>query len=548
MINNNEISMVKDHLDNTPLAENHHMNEHTMIKTNLPASLNNGIVPIIKSEKKKEFNCVIEVDPRLNKRNFKHKKNRAEEDVLITDKIDDVIEFEDEKNHRAVREKRTPYSIAQYMLSEFEIKHDDNLILHYSDGFWQAIVKDEELRGLRQIVPRKYVDDVDKRSLAEIFEWLIKDSDKFDPNYENDRYRYINFSDCAVDLLNSEILAEEERKDKGFKYALRIPYRSDAQGTGVVERFVKESLGNDDATIVEFSKFFALALGDLRNQKRAYLLYGPSNTGKSLMLNYIGSLVGTDQYSTISFAQFDKNFSAAQLLGKRLNISSEISGTSNERLDVFKSLTGNDRITTSFKYKADFQFFNESMLVFAGNVLPQIKDCMEAESVIDRIIIFPFMNILERDEWNNNMLEELVQDVAGTIKLLEKGVKALSHDNGIVYESKKMLKAKRLYMEQSDSFGLFLREKLYKSPKSKIASADLDSEYRLFCDENDIEAMRPQKWSPILKRSCPWVKPTFVKDTFNNQVRGYKGIAIKESGDNLDMVLPVIRKGEDYYG
>lgn len=76
--------------------------------------------------------------------------------------------------------------------------------------------------------------------------------------------------------------------------------------------------------------------------------------------------------SNVSLANFAQKFSPVEMYGKTLNISGEVpsSALPGRALDVFKCVTGGDRIDLERKGSQPFCGIITTKLLFAGNTLP----------------------------------------------------------------------------------------------------------------------------------------------------------------------------------
>lgn len=258
-------------------------------------------------------------------------------------------------------------------------------------------------------------------------------------------------------------------------------------------------------------------------------MYGPSNTGKSVILNVLKLLIGEDYCSSVSFSQMSNEFAITQLIGKRLNISGEVSGTTNKRLDIFKSLTGNDRITASFKCKDHFQFSNNCLLTFACNALSPMISANDTDSFMSRIIIFPFRNTKPRAEWISNLEELIAKDSKAIIADAIEGLKLLEEDSFQFVESQAMKRCKREFYLQNDSFTVFAEKYIKEDSGNKVSSRDITAAYTHFCNIEECPALNQNQWGPILKMKYNAESKTLSKRDKNGEetrLRCYKGIRL----------------------
>lgn len=131
--------------------------------------------------------------------------------------------------------------------------------------------------------------------------------------------------------------------------------------------------------------------------KKAFILWGPGDSGKSTYLNLIAEIVGEGNYSALSYDQLVRGeFELAELFGKLVNITSIPPEKIREGdIDKLKKLTGDGEILARRKYQAPFLLRNYAKLIFGANFLPKIKS-MDAD-FLNRWIIIEFPNTFPRN-------------------------------------------------------------------------------------------------------------------------------------------------------
>lgn len=398
------------------------------------------------------------------------------------------------------KSKGNAYSYALELMGVFDFEMADGQLHTYceGEGSWRFLSNAEENRGLRALVPEEMRRYINRNTLAEMYEWLRTCANEM--KEDSASIYFLNFKDAAYDWKNRNV--ERSRKKYGFRYVLQAKISAlKMPGNGKYDKFVHDIFGNDEATIREFHKFIGLCLSDIRYLKLCFFLFGPSNTGKSVILNILKILIGDEWSASLSFAQMGNEFAITQLLGKRINLSGEVSGTSNKRLDIFKSLTGNDKVTACYKGKDHFQFYNRCLLVFACNSFPHVDVVEEFESFLSRVIIFPFANVKPREEWIEGLERQIIEEDAGSIlrKAIE-GLRCLEKDNFCFLETEAMKACKRDFQGSVNSFALFAAELLERNTESALASEEITIRYKSYCRENELQELAPNIWGPYLQQ------------------------------------------------
>ena len=442
-------------------------------------------------------------------------------------------------NEIAVRRiKKSPYLISVEMLFEHSYAKYDNQLYRYMEkkGFWKLITESDARHALRHDISADSRDSVTKHIFTEIYDWLLSDCTTMPPPHNED---WFNFLDVSVNWKTGEIT--KNRKDLFFTNTLNLEYGKLTSNKGCYSQFKDFVFDGDKDTENEFKKFIGLCLSNIRNLKYCFFLYGPSNTGKSVVLNFLKLLIGEDYCSSVSFSQMSNEFAITQLIGKRLNISGEVSGTTNKRLDIFKSLTGNDRITVSFKCKDHFQFSNKCLLTFACNTLSPMVTANDTDSFMSRVVIFPFRNIKPRSEWISNLEELIFMDSKAIIDDAFEGLRLLEKDSFQFCESKAMKRCKREFYLQNDSFTIFADKYIVADPESIVSSESIRKAYTHFCHVEDCPSLKENQYIPMLKMKYD-VKPTYIDTTdeygHEKRNRGYEKIRLNYPVDDIEEFWP----------
>ena len=159
-------------------------------------------------------------------------------------------------------------------------------------------------------------------------------------------------------------------------------------------------------------QIIGFCISDIENIKKAIFLIGPANCGKSVILRFIQRLVGNEYVSNVSLANFSHRFSVIEMYGKTLNISGEVpSGVlSASAFDVFKAITGGDRVNLERKGQQPFYGVVNAKLLFAGNMLPTFAKVDGTDSLVERLHILIFDKSVTADEMDKGIEEKLWQE------------------------------------------------------------------------------------------------------------------------------------------
>ncbi|MBP0956821.1 MAG: hypothetical protein J5997_05575 [Oscillospiraceae bacterium] len=141
------------------------------------------------------------------------------------------------------------------------------------------------------------------------------------------------------------------------------------------DAFMDRTFFNDPEGRITFQEICGIALTNISLYlKCGFFFVGEPDSGKSVALRLIESLIDDDFISHVSFQQLGNRFGVDQLNGVHLNTSGEMSTITNKEFSKFKMITGGDKLMVENKGKDGFTMINTAMLLFACNNLPIVDN------------------------------------------------------------------------------------------------------------------------------------------------------------------------------
>ncbi|MDY0224856.1 MAG: phage/plasmid primase, P4 family [Candidatus Methanomethylophilaceae archaeon] len=110
-----------------------------------------------------------------------------------------------------------------------------------------------------------------------------------------------------------------------------------------------------------------------------FLIYGPTQTGKTALQNAVTKLIGTESYSTLDLSQLSSQYGPIDMIDKVVNISGETGtgrrfGISEADGELLKRLSDGQKVTFERKHKTAISHHNTTKLWFVSNSLPDFGD------------------------------------------------------------------------------------------------------------------------------------------------------------------------------
>ena len=293
-------------------------------------------------------------------------------------------------------------------------------------------------------------------------------------------------------ILNLATGKFAEKLDDKVKYKniLNFKYIPNAnlKNAPTVIRFLRKSLGITEENIEESPKFkrfleaIIYLMSDIANAKKAVMLLGAANTGKSVTLKLLERVIGSEQVIPMSFADVVKRFNGSLMEGKMLVISHEIPLKPLKHLDKLKAIISGDPLLVEQKMIQAHAYTPTVKLITAANNLPTLGEVDAGGAFCDRLLIIPFAKSVE--DKNPNLLEELWEERDILFSLAADSAKDFIK-NGLKFtpEPEGDELVKRLKKE-GNSVTHFINECYQETADAKISLSDFYDRYAEFCKSN----------------------------------------------------------------
>ncbi len=261
----------------------------------------------------------------------------------------------------------------------------------------------------------------------------------------------------------------------------------------------------------------------------AYILIGAGANGKTVFVEHIlKPLVGVENISSVSLHELADHqlarFRVAELCGKLVNFSGELSYQGIKHTDLFKKLVSGDTISAERKFRDPFKFRNYATLVFATNHLPQFED--KTLAIWRRLIVveFPYLftskdkeavpstekwRIKPRDEYLPERLKTAMEagekDALGSFL-----IRLLRLMRRYPHKFRESAAARReRYKRLSINIYQFLDEMCERDPTGEVTARDLHLVYATWCEIMGKHTLPAEKYASILEEEG------FIRDRRN---------------------------------
>lgn len=248
-----------------------------------------------------------------------------------------------------------------------------------------------------------------------------------------EKQKSIPFSNGCLRLSDRVLLGHN--REHGNTWILPYDYDAGATANSIVE-FLLTTLGSEEA-LTMFRAFARCVL--TRTREKAFLeLFGPGNTGKTVIANLLMAMVGFMNVTASRLELLENRkllFQTYRLRGKALVVFSEAQNY-NGPLETLKAITGGDRIVAEAKGShAVVDFVFEGAVLIVGNGPIGASDPTGA--VLSRRRSIPVLNVVPPDQrrplldadghggWTGEFVDQLPGLVNWVLEMTEEEARAV---------------------------------------------------------------------------------------------------------------------------
>lgn len=231
------------------------------------------------------------------------------------------------------------------------------------------------------------------------------------------------------------------------------------------------------------------------SQHKFVWMVGAGGNGKSVLLFILTQLVGIANVSHAHIERLDEKYVRAELEGKLVNISSEMSADATIADGYLKAIVAGDIIEAERKYKPSFSFRPYVRLIGSTNGLPRLLD--HSEGFARRAIILTFNRIFAEHEQDHDLEQTLLKELSGILTWAVNGLHQL-RERGHFEIPQSSAAALAKYRKDSDPVRIFAEECLELVDEGGIPPSEVYQLYREWNGQNGFSPMNKVRFGQRL--------------------------------------------------
>jgi len=296
----------------------------------------------------------------------------------------------------------------------------------------------------------------------------------------------INLRNGVLDIETGQLRPHDPQL--WFTSVIDVEYRPNAECPNFT-KFLFEVLPPEAHPTIQ--ELFGYALYRGNHARRAFLFIGSGGNGKSLLLDMLTRFIGEENVSNKSLQDLEYNrFSVARLLGKHLNVSADLPQTPLNKSEVFRALTGADRLEAERKHRDSFAFLPFAKLVFSTNRLPPVKED-EVDAFFRRWVLMEFPRQFEDDPGKRKqILDSCTTDgeKSGILNWALDGLRRLLKTGKFTADGGDSAKIRDRWMRETNPAYDFLTTYVERDPTGAVMKKNLWNQYLAWREEQGLPA------------------------------------------------------------
>jgi putative DNA primase/helicase len=376
--------------------------------------------------------------------------------------------------------------IAKY---RFATIRENKEILYYHE-VKGVYVKDGE-RLIEEEVDKIFGFELRSNDISEVMKFIMRKTyvnlEKFDSNVD-----IINLMNGLYNWKTDEFLPHSP-----YYYSLnQIP----SARPKLFLKFLREVLYPQDIrTAVELIAYTFIRMNIFEYY---FILIGIGANGKSVFVGILTHLHGKKNVSNVALKSIgDDRFALFDMVGKDVNVDTELSNANIKDISNLKKLTGIQPLRVQQKGQPAFDAEIHAKQIFNTNQLPNIPDNTDAR--YRREIILYFYRQFEGNTQDRNLLKKIVnneEEMSGIFNLVVNSLRTITKNNGI-YVNASTIKERRAKAKITENpIKAFLEDALAKEPYEDDyeTSDDLYDAFYRYCKYNKLHILGSDAFSEIL--------------------------------------------------
>lgn len=195
----------------------------------------------------------------------------------------------------------------------------------------------------------------------------------------------------VIDLSGEQPRIFPHSPDYRFDYCIKAEYIADEELVHPTwDAYVASSLEGNPEKELLLKQMIGYILSDLSRAKKFLVFLGKVDCGKSVIENFIRSLLPRPSVMSLELNDLDSEFKRVALIGKKVCICHDMKNRRIRSSSEIKSITGGDFVQVAYKGQDVFDVLIRSKLLVSANDFPDLGEDDPEKSFVSRLAVLLF--------------------------------------------------------------------------------------------------------------------------------------------------------------
>lgn len=303
--------------------------------------------------------------------------------------------------------------------------------------------------------------------------------------------------------------------------------------TPYMDRIVNCATGNDEEVLILFYQVLGYLFSQGTDAKKFFVFATAPDSGKSLIGEFLGRLLGENNISTIALNDLGQRFALGKIGKIALNYNMDLPSDVLDKNAVqkIKQMTGDSRIDCEEKFVQSRTVVHHCKFLFASNHPIRLKE--DDEAFYRRLVLIPFIYSID-DENKDYQLAEKIWNERHAIATKAAHAYGDLCKNNFVFQKSEL--ANDMIQSWRQGFGSSLLEQFWQDrcyysagdENSFLPTEELFKAYQTYCEERGeyVEDGEKASFSRKFSNSFRVQKKKKRVEGYASPVHGYVGLQL----------------------
>lgn len=411
-------------------------------------------------------------------------------------------------------EKQCRKSPAETLIVK-EITKKGHLLFTEDSGFYEydgVIWKKQDDTAIKKVISKAMGRFATGGKINSVFNLLAADCHT---TQEFNKKRLMTFKNGTLELDTGTF-----RKPRYNDYiSILLPYDYDPAATAPTwEKFINEVTAGEKDKAMLLQEIAGYCLFPKNSMQKCANLIGDGGNGKSVYVDTLRELFGTENVSAVSISDLDNQFSRIYLKDSLINLCTEVDPKITHNDGIFKNLTAGDPIDGCYKRKNSVFFTPRAKLIVASNNFIVFPD--HTDAIIRRMLFIKFTEkfLTDRDPQFKHehkadifLTDKLKKELSGIFNWVLEGYRRLMQNKRFTHTAESDA-IRQSYLETINPLFLFINSNDELFSRDTFYTPDLYDNYKYWAMDNGFGLMNSRTFSRKFNAAFEKTYPNWHKD------------------------------------